>query len=126
MRSAQLGLRKFRNSWLTQEEIDQCQADERRYEAAKPRWQPELKRISQSLQDDAPDQRQAALDDLRAIDDPAAVPFLESEVPEVDETAQATVVETLGKMKSEASTLALMRRAVLRLRRQCAMRLPSS
>lgn len=107
-----LGLKKYRNTWLTQEEIEQCQADERRYEAAKARWQPVLKRISQSLKDGGPDERQTALADLQAIDDPAAVPFLESELADADETAQAAAVETAGKIKAEAATLALVRRAV--------------
>jgi len=74
-----LGLKKYRNTWLTQEAIDQCEAAERQHEAAKAKWQLPLKRLGQWLENGDPGEREAALAELQAISDAAAIPLLEAE-----------------------------------------------
>jgi Pretoxin HINT domain len=108
-----LGLRRYRNAWLTEQEIEYVGQMTRQHEQARQRWQPVLKRLREALESPVTEQREAALAELRTIKEPDAIPFLVAEFPHPEEAIQLEIVGVLGKMPDPPATLALLRFATL-------------
>ena len=108
-----LGLRKYGNQWLTQREIEEREQLSREQKEAQQKWQPIVERLRKSLENPDAEQHEPALAELRALDDVAAIPFLEAGFSDADEWIQREAVGTLGKMRDPAATYALLRTSVL-------------
>jgi hypothetical protein len=108
-----LELQKYHGRWLRPEQIEQFKAAEKEFEAKRHYWKPRLERLAEDASGRAIDKRVAALASLRAIDDLAAIPWLEALVSKRSEELGEEVVELLAKRKEQAAIAALVRHALL-------------
>jgi len=108
-----LGLELFQGRYLTHDEIA---AEERRLaraaEAFKT-WQPRLADWQQRIDGSNPARAKYALEQLQALDDPAATPVLEAILPVAGEPSSLAVVAVLSRFPEQRATEALVRTAVL-------------
>ena len=107
-----LGFQNIAGVWISQQEIQQSVERGMAARANLAKWTSRLEKIRDGLADAAPARRQAAVDRLQAIDDPAAVPGLELIVAPTGAGAGGLVVQTLNQLPQRDATLALARLAV--------------
>jgi hypothetical protein len=112
-----LGLRRFRGMLLRDDQIEQLQERKKEAERAMRHWEPRLSQLRPQLERGEPDQREAALDELRAISDPKAIPALESVFSKkgrakVSEDLCLELIGVLAKMPDQEATASLVRQAV--------------
>ena len=86
----QLGLEEYKGQFLSPDQIAAAKA----YEKASARWTPQLQAWKKALRRD-PEDRDAALGELRRVEDVAALPFLINEFADDPELAKE-VVAILG------------------------------
>jgi hypothetical protein len=106
-----LHLKNYRGLLLTNEQIEEAKKQQEKIDAAAREWTPKLKRLKQAIEHGDADERQAALVELRAINDPAVIPSLE-EVFSVETGIGVEVVKTLAKMPGDEAAALLARFAV--------------
>ena len=75
-------------------------------------WSPVIERIAAELANKDEQKQQAALDELKQINDPAAIPALEAIVSTRGEAESLLVVEVLTQMPQHASTMSLVRHSL--------------
>ncbi len=113
-----LGVRRFRGMLLSDEQIEQLQTQKKEADRAMAQWKPTLAQLRRQIEWGKPGQREAALAELRAISDPAAIPALEAVFSkggrvQAREDLRLALVEVLAQMPDQAATAALVRQAVL-------------
>ncbi len=110
---AALGLKPHRGALLTEEQIEQQENSLKQWKVARQRWTPQLQEMKEAIERGEPDRRKAALARLRDIDDPSAIPFLETIASEANENFTFEIVAVLGRMEQPDATMSLVKHAVL-------------
>lgn len=100
------------NTWLTRQQVEASGKAAEVASAAYKKWQPKLENIHRGFQRRDPAQRQAAAELVEAIDDPAAIPAMESILSASSEEEAEVVVQTVAKMPATEASLSLARHAV--------------
>ncbi len=99
-----LGFQWIGGMWVSNEEIEQAQADSESEREALAQWGPKIDEIRRDLRRDREVYRQRAREKLLAIDDPEAVVAMEQILAVDSEDAAMLTVEALGAMyRTEAS-----------------------
>jgi hypothetical protein len=106
-----LKLRNFMGRLLTAEEIEQLKDQQKESEKAEKQWVPKLKRIKQAIEHGEPADRGAAIDELKSIRDPAALPFVEEVLGLENAQFGRTVIEMAAEMPGDESAAFLARAA---------------
>lgn len=105
---SELSLSLFNGTWLTPDEI----ADQQRKIAEATQqyehWKPRLAQLLRMLHKSS-----TARDALRSLNDPAAIPAIESLLSLKNQRSALLAVEALSNMKQQAATESLVRHAVL-------------
>jgi hypothetical protein len=112
-----VGLRRFGGMLLSDEQIEQLRAQQKRAEQAMRHWKPILTQLRRQLEWGKPDQRETALADIRAISDPEAIPALEAVFSkkvrtQAREELGLELVGVLAQMPYQEATASLVRQAV--------------
>ncbi len=107
-----LGYRRVADTWLTPHELSRLNARARQMEQDRSHWEPKLVRIHHGLQRRSEKERAQARARCLAIDDPAAIPVLESVLARWSKKEALLVVETLGNITDPEASQALGRQAV--------------
>jgi hypothetical protein len=107
-----LGHRRVGDVWLSPDEIEQFRAQADRMAENLRDWAPKLTRIGHALGRRNGRKRQAAIDDLLAIRDPAAIAAMEFVLADQSEEAATLVIRALDEMAGHQASLALARLAV--------------
>ncbi len=107
-----LGHHRVGDVWLSPEEIEQFRAQADRMAENLRDWVPKLTRVGHALARRSGRKRQAAIDDLLAIRDPAAIAAMELVLADQSEQAATLVIRALGGMTGHEASLALARLAV--------------
>jgi len=110
---AALGFERVDGMWIDVAEV--TKGSERSKELAENlrSWKPKCEQILAGLQNTSQHRRAAAVSQLKAIHDKAAIPALEATFTAVDEPIAQLLVETLSRISGYDATLALARQAVL-------------
>jgi hypothetical protein len=103
-----LGLHKYRNHWLTLEQIEHVKRGEREFEKALEFWKPRLERWAEAIEKDETE----PLEQLRAIDDPATIPWLEAYLSTRSAQLGSEVVDLVARMQCQEGTDSLVRHAL--------------
>jgi hypothetical protein len=106
-----LGYHPFGSQWLSPGEIAEWTAVGKQAEASLKHWGPMLEGVASHL-DGSPHQRRAAQKILNGIQDPAAIPAIESALLYGSEIGALAAVETLGHIDAYQSSQALARAAM--------------
>lgn len=106
-----LGFVNVDGAWLAPDEVQQSGPRGLAAEQAFRKWQPVLERIARGFDREGPAAGSVAR--LRDIQDPEAIPAMESVLALHNETAASAMLEALEGMKGAAASLALARQAVL-------------
>jgi hypothetical protein len=106
-----LKLKNYRGMLLTSDEIDNVKQNEKDFDEAAKSWLPKLTKLKHSIEHGNADEREAALRELKAIQDPRAIPSLE-EVFGVETGIGLEVVDVLAKMNVDEAAAPLARMAV--------------
>jgi hypothetical protein len=124
---AALRLQPYKGQLFTADQLKLVKAEEKRWQEADAHWRPRLTKLADAISPQAPrgksgaaktkqpkseEEREAALAELRAIDDPAAIPWLESIVSRRGGTVALEVVHLLRKWSEQAATESLVRHAL--------------
>lgn len=108
-----LGLQKYHSRWLKPEQIEQFKLAERQFESDRDYWKPRLTRWADAIEKRSGEERDGALASLRAIDDLAAIPWLEVLVSKRSEELGREVMDVVARQKEQAATASLVRHALL-------------
>jgi hypothetical protein len=108
-----LGLRLYQGQLLPEDQIQAWEQEASRWEEAQERWLGTLEEIRKQLEEGEPQERDLALEQLRGIDDPEAVPFLGEVFNDASESVVLETVPVLGRIETPAATMLLARCAVL-------------
>jgi hypothetical protein len=108
-----LGLRKYKNQYLTADQIEEKEAAEAAHEKLAKHWQAKCSQLRHDLASADTEIRQRALAELRSLRDPQAIAWMDTELADADQDAQLAIVDFLGEMEEQVATLALVRRAVM-------------
>jgi hypothetical protein len=115
---AALGLQLYDGRWLTRAQIDaEKQRAGDRLRAAR-KWQPQITKWRSAIDHGNAKDRDKALAALRSLNDPAAIPVLESVFAVNADSAKSKelnrlLIETVGRMPHPEATQVLLRRAIL-------------
>lgn len=107
-----LGYRRVAGAWLTRDETWQAHARARQMQQGRAQWGPKLLRVHYGLQRRSQKEQQKARALCLAIDDPAAIPVIESVLTRSSEREALLAIETLGNITAHEASLALARQAM--------------
>jgi Pretoxin HINT domain len=113
-----LGLELYKGRLLTRQQIGEEKERAGEQLRAMRHWQPKLLKLRGAIERGNARQRDAALRELAALDDPAAVPSLEAVFAVTGESRKSIdlnriLIETVSRMPSPAASHVLIRRAVM-------------
>lgn len=108
-----LGFRLVDGEWLTLDEIETAERNAREMRQNFDLWLPKLQRIARGLQSPRPAVREKHAAQLKAIDDPAALPALEAVFSRMDLQTAHLLIEVMDNMQTHQAAAALARQAVL-------------
>jgi hypothetical protein len=106
-----LGLHKFRNRWLTPDQIEQSKQFEQEVDKSREFWKPRLDRWAEAIERNLKS-RNDALANLREVDDPHCIPWLEAFVSQRSAELGTIVVQVLGRFPQQEATDSLVRHAI--------------
>jgi hypothetical protein len=107
-----LGHRRVGESWVTPQEVEASLAEAKQLQEALARWSPKLKRLLARLESPNRRARELAADELKSIDDAAAIPVIEAVLSERSEQTAGYAVDSLANMTNPAASVSLARHAV--------------
>ena len=107
-----LGLRVYEGALLTRTEIEELKARTAEERKDQARWWPVVEKWRQAIESGPGRKRSYALEQLRAVKDPAAIATLESLLSPRSEELALAVVSVLGNMPEYEATQSLVRHAV--------------
>jgi tetratricopeptide (TPR) repeat protein len=107
-----LGLVRYRNGFVAADQLEQIQKDEQAYAESFKHWTRRLERLQRDASVDSPNRQALASQELREIEDPAAIPAMEALSVEGGPVFGVAVTESMAKMSAGAATNALLRQAV--------------
>lgn len=107
-----LGLLPYRGTLLTQEQIDQLEAEGKQWGEARGKWKPLLTELGKSIEKGSAEERQAALKRLRAIDDPRAVFLAQQILSGKSDELTFELIALFGRIENPLTTNLLVDYAV--------------
>jgi hypothetical protein len=107
-----LQLRRFQGLLLTSEEIDLVKKQQAAAEKAEKQWTPKLKKIKQAIEHGEVAEREAALNELKSISDPLAIPSIEKVFGFNDVRVGRQLIEMAANMPGDGAEF-LARLAVI-------------
>jgi hypothetical protein len=107
-----LGLRPHQGRLLTLQQIQWLESQQERWSDAEKKWNPLLSEARKAIVKGTTEQREAAQAQLRAIDDPDAIPFAEQVLSDQSDELTAELVALAGRIDDPMSTELLVRYAV--------------
>lgn len=124
-----LGFIRAGNNWISRQEFAEQQQRSAQAQAELAHWSPRLERLAAAWASSEDERRTAAIAELRAIKDPAAVPALRMLLGTRSEEAELLVVEIISAIHDPAAVEALARHAAfspsLRIRKIAVEKLKS-
>ncbi len=108
----QLGYQLIDGTWMTGQEIADARSHAREIADAMQRWRPELVAIRDAIGHRSLQRRQAAVEQLMAIDDPSAIEPVEAVFCGHDEETALLAIEMLANIKNAGAALALTRQGI--------------
>ncbi len=108
-----LGFRLVSGAWVHEDDVAMAAQRQATTRTAMEKWQPEFVALRRKLGHANLDKRQSAIERLRAITAPDAIPALEEVLASHSERTAKLVVDVLSQMPDEAAILALVRLAIL-------------
>ncbi len=113
-----LGLQLYNGRLLTRELIEQAKHQAGEQLQATRHWQPQIAKWRTAIMQGNPKERDAALEKLRELKDPEAIPALESVLSGPTDSKKTNdlnmlLIETVGRMPVPEATQVLLRRAIL-------------
>ena len=108
-----LNLVQVNGAWLTKDEVAARQEHAKAIQDSLAKWRPKLKKLQSAIDGDDFAARDKAIAALHAIDDPTAIPALESFLLDGRERFTEEAVKRLASFNEYEATLALVRYAVL-------------
>lgn len=109
---SRLGFVLVDGRWQRREELQEAQQAARQRQRDYEYWRPKIARIARGL--GRPQSYQQSVEQLKAIDDPAALPALEAVLSDADTPSTAFVLlDVYANMKSHRAAVGLARQAVL-------------
>ena len=106
-----LGNIQVGNTWLSREQMEHWQIENRRNLTAFKHWGPRLEKLADRI-DGSRGQHDTAVASLKHLTDPEVIPVIECTLCGRDEPCAAAAVEMFAKMEGYEATLALARQAV--------------
>ena len=106
-----LRLQEYQGMLLTRDEIEQVKQRQKQADDAAKRWVPKLKKLKRSIEHGDADEREAALRELKSIQDPHAISSIER-VFSIEADINLRFVEILAKMPADEAADVLVRLAV--------------
>jgi hypothetical protein len=107
-----LQLHKYQGLLLTNDEIKQFKQQQAEAERTSKQWLPKLKKLKQAIEHGKVDERTAAIDELRLIRDPLALPSIEDVFGFDSATLGVAIVEIAGHMPGQEGAEFLARMAI--------------
>ena len=112
-----LGLQLYEGRLMTPQQIARTKKQRGKQQAAKQFWQPKIVKWRAAFDHGNQTGRKAALEELRALSDPGAIPALESAFATNGDSQTGTelnrlLIETVGRMAHPTATEVLLRLAV--------------
>lgn len=108
-----LGFERINGQWVTRQELENTQKTARLFRDGFRRWQPKLKLIARQLDSPQLDVQQRAVEQLKAIQDPVALPALEAVFSSRNLSQARLLVEAMDGMTTHWAGVFLARQAVL-------------
>lgn len=108
---SRLGMVFVEGNWLSQREAGEARERGRQAASDLKHWKPRCEKMRAAVDRLTGRQREAALEQIRALRDPAAITALETIVAPADDDAGLAVVEALAEMKRPEADVALARLA---------------
>jgi len=106
-----LKLKNYRGMLWTAEDIEKLKRQEKELDEDSKTWLPKLRKLKHSIEHGGEEERAAALRELKSIEDPRAIPFLD-EAFGVESGVGIGIVEILSKMPANEASPTLARLAV--------------
>jgi hypothetical protein len=110
---SRLAVREYRGMLLTKSDVEQYEARQKAYDQAQAYWKPRLTKLRRTIEGSEAVAREAALAELRTIDDEAAIPAVEEVLSTADELLGLAAIDIISGIKGQAATDSLIRHAVL-------------
>lgn len=107
-----LGLHKYQNQWLAEEEIERLRLAEGQRRRAEAKWKPVLAAWREEFDPFDPQSQSRLAERVKEVTDEQAFPVLEEELSEHGEREALAVVAYLDTVRSQAATDSLLRHAV--------------
>ena len=107
-----LGMRRYQDRWLYEDEIEQLERTARQVELAVRRFKPVLAKLRRQIEEGDAESREDALRRFYEISDPEAFPVMEVEFSEQSEDLGLETVKLLGIYSRQEATESLLRHAV--------------
>jgi hypothetical protein len=108
-----LGVVRYRGALMLPAQAEMLKAESKKSDEAMQEWKPRLTALRRNIESPDRAKSSAALEQLRAIRDPAAIPALETVFVKSKPAIVKQVLETIGDMPDQAATDALLRCAIL-------------
>ena len=103
-----LGLKKHKGHWLTERQIPLYDA----YQQQQERWAAQTEAWREAIEGGEPGKRSQALAEIQAVREPAAIPFLESQLSELTPETSLAITAALGKIHDREADSSLLRHAL--------------
>jgi hypothetical protein len=107
-----LGLQPHQGRLLTAQQIEWLESQQKRWDDAREKWEPVLAEARTAITKGTPEQREAGLEQLRAIEDPDAIPFAEQALSGESDELTGELIALAGRIDDRMSTDLLVRYAV--------------
>lgn len=107
-----LGLRPHQGRLLTAQQIQWLESQQQRWGDAKEKWEPVLAEARTAIMKGTPEEREAAMAQLRAIDDPDAIVFAQEALSGESDELTAELIALAGQIDDQMSTDLLVRYAL--------------
>ena len=108
---ARMGMTLVDGNWLSRQEVRQARERGRQAVSDLKHWTPRCEKMRTAIARLTGGQRDAALEQIRSLRDPAAITALETIVAPADDDAGLAVVEALAEMNRPEADIALARLA---------------
>jgi hypothetical protein len=108
-----LGLRRYNSQYLSEDQLQQAKAAEQAQKQLEKYWTSRCAQLRRDLTSRDSRTRESGLTALRRMQDPAAIPWLDTQLADVDDEAQVAIIDSLGHLEDPMATLALIRRSVI-------------
>ncbi|MCC9600701.1 Hint domain-containing protein [Stieleria sp. JC731] len=106
---SRLQMRVYKGNWVSLDDITAQRRTDNQREQALKQWMPVISKLAKDTKNPSPTRRAEAWRAIGAIDDANAIPALEQHTHKCDVSLQKHLLETIGRIKDQSSSNALVR-----------------